>query len=116
MARQRIAFSIERRKSSVSPRKRRSRKLGYVWLTSESMKYYLGLDWMNGGAIKSDGQNSVEPLIEPLMWRRPPSLLCRRFPNRQPLMLFDAADLEVGDTAGLETCATSFVTGGLDRA
>ncbi len=46
------------------------------------------------------------------MWRRLPSLLYRRFPNLQDLKARSTwtfptpADLEVGDTAGLETCAT----------
>src|SRR4029077_13598939 len=41
-------------------------------------------------------------------YRRFPNLLYRRFPNlRVPMPSRHSADLEVGDTAGLETCATT---------
>jgi hypothetical protein len=40
-------------------------------------------------------------------WRRLPILLYRRFPNLRKFQQFrQFADFEIGDTAGLETCAT----------
>jgi hypothetical protein len=44
-------------------------------------------------------------------WRRLPSLLCRGFPNPLLAQRLVPADLEVGDTAGLETCATKKASG-----
>jgi lipase maturation factor 1 len=40
------------------------------------------------------------------LYRRLPSLLYRRFPNLLVIRRRGTADLEIGDTAGLETCAT----------
>jgi hypothetical protein len=52
---------------------------------------------------------SFSPLDAEL-YRRLLSLLYRRFPNLQVVHSCATADLEIGDTAGLETCGTVYWT------
>ena len=64
----------------------------------------------------------LEPRQPAWLYRRLPSLLYRRFPNLRAVERPDAhpdstaADLEIGDTAGLETCATGFIACGAANA